>query len=279
MSDPVVCAGEGPVASEPLYFDVRELVLRKLSVRDLARTACACREFHAAYLRRAAEERVALMAAGKDTYGHGIFGGLVRVFQKAMSGLDPVCPHVPAGHTSVVMINAAGEPEAFLGLEAAISWFNAEGCRCGLWEEGHGGKEGQGAYSLRANIDVDVPGQGMVNRIVLEMSRSPGSGVHLKARLSREAPGPAVGVLLAICTGLPETLSPCFRGAVTMVVKIDNLPRTLAGIREAEDVAGPLRLLAESFIIHPISVTTANPLAQKVQARSEGVLKSVTVNV
>ncbi len=251
--------------------------MSKLSIRDLAHAACTCQEFQESYLRRVAEERATLIAIGRETYGHGMFRGLVRAFQRSLPGLDTACQDAfdQAGY---VMINAAGDPEAFIRQEGDRRRC-AKGPRSKLFKGSYVMNLPNGPCILHALVDVNLPGRDRVNFVAVSLYRYPGACHRLTAWMPREAPAAAVGLLLAICTETPETLPLCSQDPVTMEVKIDGLPSTLEGMREAQDLVQPLGLLAESFIIHPTSDTTADPLQEMVQAHSGGVLKSVRVDL
>jgi hypothetical protein len=269
----LVCAGKGPAQCEPLCLDLRQLVLSKLSVRDLACAACACREFQAAYLRRVAEERATLIAVAKETYRHGMFRAIVAAFQQTSSELDIANFFKPG----ILMINAAGGLEHFTGEEANRAWY-AGGPQTEVWKASPARNMGYGTPSLHASVVVDLPGRGSFTSVQLSLYRHRETGPELKVMMSREAPTAAMGLLLGICAETPETPSLHFQRPVAVEVSIAGMPSSLAGIREVEDVVGPLGLLAESFVIHPI-FSTANPLGQRVQARSRGDLKSVRVYI
>jgi hypothetical protein len=103
---------------EPLCVDARQLVLSKLSLRELARTARTCKEFRQASLTRAAEERAKLIALGKETYGQGVFSCMVRALQASLLGLD-ACPGLAITGGPLAFINADGIVDILNQEEAA----------------------------------------------------------------------------------------------------------------------------------------------------------------
>jgi hypothetical protein len=73
---------------DDLCADVRPLVLRNLSLRELARVALTCREFHQEFSRRLAEERARLISIRERTLGEKMFTGFVTAFRHLMSDKD-----------------------------------------------------------------------------------------------------------------------------------------------------------------------------------------------
>jgi hypothetical protein len=262
----------------PLCADVRGLILSKLSLRDLARSGGTCRDFEEAYLARVAEERAKLVALGKEAYGEGMFCGIVRAVQRKMRGLKPF----PCKLSKLLMagvrgrINAAGEAlDGRTFTEEA-----AEGPRSTLWSSG---------YFWRAKVEILVPRVSRaehddfksvrVSEFKLRLSGCPKTGLYWRVWLGRKAPAPAVGLLLAICTENPETLMPCFQRPGRMKLHVKGTPWGRASLgKQAEEVIGPLGLLAELLRVRPPSHVLLTPPGGKVQALPRGVLKSVQVS-
>jgi hypothetical protein len=167
---------------EALCFDVRQLVLNKLSLRDLARAARTCQEFQQAYVSRVVEERARLIALGKETYGDGMFCAVVRVFQRAMAGLDP-CPGVESGPWSGedATISASGDivpprsPASELG---PATW---------IWKP-------KPAHQLLSTwVRKYLPSLQDLSCISLKMMSTASGGMHLKVRIGMEAPAATMG--------------------------------------------------------------------------------------
>ncbi len=264
----------------PLCADVRGLILSKLDLRDLARAGGTCREFEEAYLAGVAEERARLIALGKETYGECRFCGIVTAFQRGMCGLDPL-PGVrlPTRWGTGGRINAVGE--TLVGPRSREE--AAEGPRCQVW------RYDSVSHVLGAVVWLEVPRirtadgyrltTASVSDIRLQLSSTPRRGVYWRVSLGKEAPAPAIGLLLAICTGNPEALTPCFQrpGSMKLCVRDLSCPAS-SKKRKAEEVIGPLGLLAELLTVHPPSHILLTPLGEKVQARPRGVLKKVEVS-
>ncbi len=271
----VGCAGRDRFDWGPLGPDLRWLVLGKLSVRELARASCTCREFQQAYLHRVAETRAKIIGLGKQMYGEGRFSGLVRVFQRGMRGLDP-CPGIPIGE-GFGRISAAGEPELLmrdaehvLGPSMDISIRII-----------HIGGRPRNVINARARVNLPPNNvANIVSRMSFEVRKTRWGSLDWSVGIGKEAAAAAVGLLLAICTENPEMLTPCFNRPGTMRISICGLssgPLSLMK-REAQEVIGPFGLLAELLTIHPPSHTAVHPpLGEKMQAGSKGVFKSLTV--
>ncbi len=175
---------------------MRQLILSKLSLRDLARAARACREFQQAYVSRVVEERARLIALGMETYGEGMFCAVVRVFQRAMAGLDP-CPGVESGPWSGedATINASGD----------IVLARSPGCEVGpatwLWEP-------KPANQLLSTwVRKYLPSLQDLSCISLKLVTTASGGMHLKVRICMEAPAATIGLLLAFFAEHPEATS------------------------------------------------------------------------
>jgi hypothetical protein len=277
----VLHAGRGTFHWQPLCADVRGLILSKLSLRDLARAGRTCREFEEAYLGRVAEERARLIALGKEAYGEGMFCSIVRAFQRGMCGLDP-CPGVVLDlqNGDGVHINGAGEFEARRESDETVAEGPISQVR----------RFDNATHVLGAQVEINLPpvydaeydvfDSVSVSQVLVELRRTARRGLQWTVSLGKEAPAPAIGLLLAICTENPETLTPCFQRPGTMNLGVDGISRGSASSRkrEAEEVTGPLGLLAELLTIHPPSHVLVTPLGEPVQARPRGVLKSVKVS-
>lgn len=98
-----------PARWEILCADVKLVILGKLTLRDLARSAPVCREFWTACRSRPAEERAALIAAAVEACGEGVFSAFVKAVQRAMLGLSP-CPGLASCNGSRnILIDSLGE--------------------------------------------------------------------------------------------------------------------------------------------------------------------------
>jgi hypothetical protein len=98
------------VGWERLCADVRPLVLRNLSLHDLARTALTCREFGQEFSRRLAEERAVLILVGEATFGKQMFTGFVSAFQHLMCNMDAF-PGLLPQYQTCLSIDTDGSPE------------------------------------------------------------------------------------------------------------------------------------------------------------------------
>ncbi len=274
----VFCVGRCTVQWETLCIDVRGLILSKLSLRDLARAGGTCRDFEEAYFGRVAEERARLIALGKEAYGEGMFCGIVTTVQRAMCGLDP-CPGVELDLRKGTggCINAAGETLVRRrSTEGALEGPGSEVWRCHT-----------APHILVADVGIYLPpvyvakrgyfNGARVSELRLELSSARRRGLHWQVSLGKQAPAPAIGLLLAICTENQEVLTPCFQRPGSMKLAIWGLISGPASTRkrQAEEVTGPLGLLAQLLAIHPPSHALVTPLGEPVQARTRCVLDSV----
>jgi hypothetical protein len=229
-----------------LCGDLRELILSKLSRADLACPAGTCREFQEAFRSRAAEERAALIALAKDTYGEGQVNGIVRAVQRAMSGWEP-CPEVAnRARDDVVVFSAAGVLENVTRDVATALW--SEEPRMARMDSGED-------FLMKADLDWMVQGcYADRSHMVWIVVKHHLDVIHLIVRLS--APTPAsIGILLALCTQNAEAMLACMQKPVTMGLDVGGFVRgfasIVAGQKAAQDLSAPLRMLAQRCTYTP----------------------------
>jgi hypothetical protein len=221
---------------------VRELILSKLSLRELAFTAPTCREFRAALPSRLAEEREALVSAGEETYGKEMFHGFVRAIQVCMRNADGY-PGLLIGCNNCLVINATGACELVDETEA--------------YRRRYADARANGIHRMCATQPVcahlfrKFPGEGRhpakFAYILVRVFRSHNQQVHVQAAFNKVAAAAAMGLVLALCAGSHKT-SPAWLGSQVdaVTLKFEGI-WAIAQREEAEDLVGPLRSLAESF--------------------------------
>jgi hypothetical protein len=235
---------------EFLCPDVRGLVLRKLSLHDLACAAATSREFKEVYKTRLTEEQAALISVGEVTFGKDMFWAFVGAFQQAMWGLEP--------HTGVMLgvvmrsmiIDATGGVVAKDGVHigrftgAAIG-----GCICACSNTVFEAVLSAPPETCGTMSDSHVT-RAKLSPIIMNVSQIPDGGVRLEALFSKEATVGAVALLLAICTattGVPAS----WKGPLNAVhLTIRGLAGGDAGKGEVQRLVGPLRSLAMSFMLN-----------------------------
>ncbi len=218
---------------DSLCDDMKQLILSQLSRADLARPAGTCREFREVFWSRAAEERAALIALAKETYGEDQFNGTVRAIQRTMRGLEPF-PSITGkqdAHECFVVLSAAGEPRRATWEVKDTMWR----------EEGRLALYGS-AFSLMA---TDLKGSAWwQHRVQVDVSRHTVDGVQVDVVLWRRC-APSIGVLLAICTEDPKALLPCMQSPVTMCLSLHESPVGAWEEKAAQEVLEPVRMLAQ----------------------------------
>jgi hypothetical protein len=223
------CAGRCVFQWEPLCLDLRQLVLAKLSVRDLACAALTCREFREAYVCKVAQEQANLIAIGKEICGRRLFSSVVTAFQCAMGGLDLVWEK--AGD---VWIGADGEvvPEKVARRRSRAR----HGRRIALI------RKGVGCNPLSVVICLNPP---RWYGLQFEMYRYFETCVGLKADLSTKKGVAGMAVLVAICAGNAEGPRPHLQSYVTVDVAVGGVSHGSAKGRRLEDLIAPLLSLSE----------------------------------
>ncbi len=210
-------------------------MLGNLTSRELACAASTSRDFQGAYRNWLTEEGARQVSVAEDTFGKERLSGLVRAFQRLMSDMKTY-PGLLANRKNLLVINAAGEPELATN-EQAKERRNAEG---GI----HSICKWSRTYLLHANLKCRVPASGRVAHLWMDLRRTREGNVHLVVTVNDAAHGAGVGLILAMCTGIPSaswrwplfTTVLQFRGAGALCK------------REAYDLAAPLRPLAESVM-------------------------------
>ncbi len=243
-------------------------------MRDLARAARTCREMHTAYVHRVLEERAGLIALGRQTYGEGMFDGIVRASQRALCRLEPFSGGPPRDKDAHGRINTAGELECARGAD-----FDADQPRCGISRYG-----GCTAQLLSADVEGKLRSADearwygeRLSCITIRVRQTRTGIVRLEVEIGKEANAPAVGLLSAICTENPEALGICFQRVITAqltVLRSRGFPLNAA---ETEEAIGPVGLLVQMLTIYAPSYTTKAQLGQKLHARPQCVFDRLTL--
>jgi hypothetical protein len=231
--------GRGSQRETPyLCIDLREVVLSKMSLCELARAAPTCREFQQVYLRQAAEERASLIATGKETLGDGAFSGVMTALQRTVCGLE-TCPGLVGRSFDLATIGSDGVWEMVSMFGAWLRWIEK-------------GTKAQ----MRRGIDWGEPFDvkilvkdrcGQAPCMSFEVLRGAKGYVQLEVRMKKQAASAGLGLLLAVCTGNPEALLPHLQGSVALTVTIEGDADIPVGREEGKKLAGPLGSLATSF--------------------------------
>jgi hypothetical protein len=190
-----LCTGQSedsPLSSETLCRDVRERVVSKLSLREHASVAPACREFQQQLLTRVGKERAACMSTAEETFGKGLFWGFVTAVQRVMCGLGPSLQN----RRDRLVIDAAGGSELITENEKD-KWRSPDGHFASLRRWGH-------AWVFQAVLLQELPGSGGYAAMVMDFFKDDKGNVELLFEFDEVAAEAATGVLLAICTGNPE---------------------------------------------------------------------------
>jgi hypothetical protein len=240
---------------ETLCSDIRQLILSKLSLRELASIAPACRDFHGKFLRRTAEERARLVSVGEDTYGKERFSGLVRAFQQFMLSWEPY-PDLRFGKNCLV-INASGEVELVTKEEAGKR--HAADGRLLCISRSVGGKT-KCKYHFDVELLQQLPGSGKAADVSIHAMKSrKGKRMVLKVVVHEEVVEEAMGFLVALCTTFP-TDQPCPSTAITL--QFPGMWGAPAK-RQLEDLVEPFRLPAESYEWYRDMCSEPHPFAIK----------------
>ncbi len=264
--------GRGTAHWDSLCLDVRQIILSKLPLPDLTKSARTNQEFWQEFLTRGAECRARFIAIGEEAYGEPFFAGIVTAVQRALCGLDP-CPGVVFRGTRIATIDAAGDPqfvsdtnvlnaagesvrvshnvfineageaEVVNGVEARRRWL-AQGRECHVhW------------FSCRlcAGAQCRVPGgAAWISFEVLTHNRN---DLQLKVVIGKDATAshlhPCMGLLVAICTRIPEAMRAGLQRPITVSIILPGRARGVEGQREVEELLGPLKSVAEYFLIRP----------------------------
>jgi hypothetical protein len=249
-----------PVGWEKLCPDVRPLVLRNLSVREMACAAPTCREFWEAYQNRSMEEPGRLRLVAEETFGKKRLAGFVTACHGLMStmsheGLLPRAENMlvinDSGHSNILTMKEAREAPVGDGRIIHIqNWGRA--------------------FPLSAVLWGKLPGSGKVARILIQLHNW-GSGLKITASISEEADPAAVGLMLSICSGNPADLATPWQSPLQGTVLLFEGSRSVVERREVEDLVRPLTALAASYELDddsPVCYThcsSAGSLTQGVQ--------------
>jgi hypothetical protein len=226
-----------------MCFDLRQLILSKLSLGELARASRTCREFLKAYVSRVPEERACIIAFGKETYGEEIFCGVVRACHLAMCGLDPLDWDAKSAIT-----DAAGAPKVY----ARLAWQHGPGTSS-IW------KPEPAFRRSSADAEVRIRQGPTTSSVLVQISGSSWRGVHLDVKIGTKAPVASLGLLLAICREDPADMLPHMPTHVTMQLAVEEV----VGKWQAEQEIGPLGMLVDLFTIDLPPQVTVMPLGQQ----------------
>jgi hypothetical protein len=223
---------------EALCPDIQRLVLSKLSLRELACAARACRGFREAYLRQAAEERANLIALANVCYGERFTSNIVRAVRRSLRGLDPY-PGLVSNTNGLVRIDANGEA-SLVDTQERMS-------------EGHKGQYSResGVYFLcgrDVGLFPSLSREAKSRRMFLGVNRDPGRDVELLVTIMGDMAGATKGVLLAICTEDSEAdvmRPPLFN------LTVKSVEGGGTGRRSVQDLVAPLRRLGNSCGLPP----------------------------
>jgi hypothetical protein len=180
---------------------VKSLVLRNLSLRDLACAASTCHEFKREFSSRLAKERARLVSLGEETYGKKMFSGIVRAFQKNMRDSDAYPALV---EWNVLSVNANGEVE-YPESREMVRKYESGGPRVSMARE-------FGDRELFVVLYWRDPGSGKCAKVVVYSTTGDEGLVELSVTASREAAAAAAGFLFAICAGDCELMPACWQG-------------------------------------------------------------------
>jgi hypothetical protein len=241
------------VGWEKLCHDASQLVLGKLSLRELACSAPTCREFREAYQSRLTEERGRRRSVAEETFGKERLASFATAFQGLISGTSH--EGLRSEGENILVINESGQTNLLNKQEAREMPI------------------GDGRIIHIRNIsDVlqqasvlwgKLPGSGKIARITIYVVKR-SSGIRFLVTVSRGAGAAAAGLMLSICTRSPADMPATWQSPCNETVIWLEGPWGVAGRKRARDLVGPLRPLAESFEIRADS----SPL--RPQRSSEG---------
>ncbi len=237
------------------------VILGKLSVRELALAARACREFQRELIARVTKERAARVLAAEATLGKDLFDGLVTAVQRIMCGLTPYPggPHLKDFVDGLVISDAG---EARVVTRPRSEWWRAMGTYTPY--------ENYRVYAYRFNsafpLDALVRSEHgrTTDRVCLSFEVMPYGTVHVAVTFHSVAAVTATGLMLAICTGNPEATPAQWQNPLVRVTLIqltdlcDN-----AGTGAARDEFEPRTSRAESVLycafngVHPTIIPGA----------------------
>jgi hypothetical protein len=227
-----------PHSWETVCLDVKRLILGKLSLRELACAGCTCKEIRGELRSRLAEEYARLLAVGEDTYGKEMFQGFARAFQQSLRRWDYYKSSMPPSQQGLI-ITAYGNTKLVTDMEA---------CRLRFAEDRLYRIKDHSYYSFHAQLWRQLPGDTKIADIDIEARReSEGKTTHLNVLINQVAGEAAMGLLLAICTEMAAGQHHPFTTTTLCLTGVWGP----AGKGEAEELVGPLRLLAESFTYYP----------------------------
>jgi hypothetical protein len=235
-----------PRTWETMCPDMKRLILSKLSIHELARSARTCREFREESRSRMVTERARLVAVGEETFGPTLFGGFVKCFQSGMRRLDGF-PGQTVLHRRLKQLGITGESatkeevirrhDDIVG-PSAIPY--------------PGPDPYQAAYPpyppypvLEANLRGDLSGARGGPEVLIEVNQHfYNREMRLEVWVGEGAVAAAVGLLLAM-----------FGEKTAGKSRFWQVPLSATTIRvlgegsssEGEALFDPLRLLAESF--------------------------------
>ncbi len=244
------------VGWETLCCDVRPLILGKLNLRDLARAAGTCREFHGACHNRAAEDRAALIAAREEADGKLFFHKFVTAFRRAMVGFSP-SPGVLSNSTESKAPTTRIPPVhrfANIDAKAWVKW-------------GASGKSFAIIPWLSDHVDEKVFNARLYgtngNSITYwTMPRSGGEYLSLQIVGHSKHAGTAMALLAAACLQDLEGAATSSRSPLTVRCRLNVCAVGDLSQRELGDLVAPLRYRAGSVTITAHNVDVAPVLTR-----------------
>jgi hypothetical protein len=229
-----------PLGWEALCPDVRQLVLSKLSLPDMASAALTCREFRREFCRRQADEWARLISLGEDTFGKKRMSGFVKVFRHGMQELK-VYPGCPDSGAITLDIDASGE--------------SALMTEQGFWDTYGPLLRIHMMYKVWVDARVWWKVGGSGTWATLEIRGGRGSELtRLRCSIVKEHAALAMGLILAICTDSFASVLACGQfSATTTRGHVDIVftgPLSVWGVAEegaAEDFVGCSDWWGDSF--------------------------------
>ncbi len=220
---------------------MRELILSKLSLRELASAGRTCREMRTEFLTRLAQERARLVSAGEEFLGKKMFSSYVTAFQDLMRSLDAFPALVEPENSRRLLIDGAGEhhihtfdqpmPEGpgdlFFSLTVSTHHYCPYVLQTQLWSplRTSGGIDG----------GIDVRRVRNKQELMLVVSLCPHSAAA------------TLGLLLAICGHNAEAGPALWQRPLNTIELNFHGSWGAEGKAQAEDLVGPLRSLGRTF--------------------------------
>jgi hypothetical protein len=254
----ILCVGPGrcdapPFDWETLCGDLKQLVVAKLSLRDLACAACSCRHFRAAYLDRAAEERANLIALVKGA-GKPVFSAFTTRLREAMSGspsipnlryLDDTKPY-QTGPIHSMLVTNVGEPQYAATQPDSAEWDSINEPHA-MFCHTLGEHAFFNAWLYLQSLGAD---DAQLASSLWYMARCGETTMKLEIRMGIQQAAYVVAFVLAACHEIKQAARPPSRCPLTVHFLVTQGSIGRAGLREAEDLVAPLRHLCESVSIH-----------------------------